>query len=672
VISPRVTRLVRAPDLRALQRAVVSLVPRGADARATAVVVASASAAEALRRTNEDLLIRGDGDAIILPDLVTRNGLYTRLHERLSEVPPLLTEHERDVLLRLAVEDARARGVEAPFRLRPGLLSAMLSFYDELRRRGGTIDTFDRLLHARLEPGSEADRGAARLLAQTAFMAAVFAAFERRVADSSRIDEHALRTMLLSSGGSWYRQVVVTVADQATDPLGLWPADFDLLARMRGLEQLDIVATERVLAAGWHQRLHDVLPGVDEMRVEPSDRQPVLLAPTPSPTAEPPFHFVARDREEEVMGAARWIKERARQAGSDAALRLDRIAVVFQRPLPYLYLARQVFESARVPYQAFDTLPLAAEPFAAALDLVFTAAVEEATRTSLVDLLYSPHWFFADPAEPDRRPGRQEIAALDGMLIDLKYLGGWESLRQLVESADRRGAADGRFAARARRARRALAAAAAVADRLLAWHQSDTASEQITAILQFIAAHERLPPPETAGHERHMRARAAVLGALAGLRDAHARHDDRAVPLAELIATVRRWIERQTFAPRSGTEGVLLLDASAAAHADLDAVRIVGLVETDWPERTPASIFYPAAVLRDLGWPPEAERLIAARARFKDLLLLASGEVSISTFTLEDDSLVVPSPFLEDVAASGLVVHREPPGHTRASSRTRP
>ena len=42
----------------------------------------------------------------------------------------------------------------------------------------------------------------------------------------------------------------------------------------------------------------------------------------------------------------------------------------FQRPLPYLYLARQVFPDAETPYQALDSLPLAAEPFAAALDLV--------------------------------------------------------------------------------------------------------------------------------------------------------------------------------------------------------------------------------------------------------------------------------------------------------------
>ena len=51
---------------------------------------------------------------------------------------------------------------------------------------------------------------------------------------------------------------------------------------------------------------------------------------------------------------------------SDAAL------IVRQR-LPYVYVAREVLRSAGVPCQTFDALPLAAEPYAAALDLVHVA-----------------------------------------------------------------------------------------------------------------------------------------------------------------------------------------------------------------------------------------------------------------------------------------------------------
>jgi len=76
-----------------------------------------------------------------------------------------------------------------------------------------------------------------------------------------------------------------------------------------------------------------------------------------------------------------------RLEAGDEPPRLERTGIVFQRPLPYLYLARQVLGSANVRYQASDALPLAAEPFAAALDLVFAVAAEDASRAALIALL---------------------------------------------------------------------------------------------------------------------------------------------------------------------------------------------------------------------------------------------------------------------------------------------
>ena len=664
MITPRVTRLLRAADLRALQRTISAVIPRGFAARSCAVVVPTRSAAEELRRTLENLTFEpGTNGAFVLPDLVTRGELYVRLHARLADAPPLLSEFEREVLLRLSADEAAAAGAPAPFRLRPGLLAAMLAFYDDLRRRGRSLDSFDRSVRERLEAGSDTDRGAARLLKQTQFLAGAFAAFERRSADSGRIDEHGLRTLLLTEPQPrFYRHVVVGVGDQAADPRGLWPSDFDLLARLPGLERLDVVATERALAAGLHQRLHDALPGLDEARLAPATAPPVLVAPAADPAAaagEVESWFVYRDREEELADLARLVKQRHR-GGAAGRRPLDRLAVVFQRPLPYLYLARQVFGAANIPYQAVDALPLAAEPFAAAIDLIFVAAAEEGTRTSLIELLGSPHWRFVDPGEPSRALERRHVRALDRVLQESKYLGGWDRLTGFAATAGSRSAADSRDAPRWRDAAPALAAAAAIAGELEPLRTAPSASAQLRALLDFVARHERLPQAEEAGSERHLRARAAVLGAIAALGDAHARHDDRPMPIVDLIGTVRRWIEGQTFAPRTGERGVLLIDAPAAAFADVDMVRLVGLVDSDWPERTTATIFYPAALLRELGWPPETERLSGARARFQDLLQLPQDDVSVSTFTLEEDAIVPPSPFLEDVSASGLAVVRPP------------
>jgi RecB family exonuclease len=719
LITPRVTRLIRASDLRIFQEAVVDSIPQGWAARSTAIVVPGRSAAEELRRTIEDRRLSPDwgedrrlspdwgedrrlspdwgedrrlssdsGGALVLPDLVSRGELYGELHVHLPDAPAMLSEFEREVLLRLAADDARDGGAKPPFQLRPGLVAAILSFYDELRRRGRTVDSLDRIVGEKLAAGRESDRGAERLFRQTQFLAATFAAFERRVADSGKIDEHALRALLLSSAPPGrYRHIVVTVADQAAGGRGLWPADFDLLARLPGLERLDVIATERLLATGWHERLHDALPGIEETRLAGVSSPPVLMAPPIDAAAEPTAVFVLRDREEELADAARWIKRRSRDAGSGEKPRLERTGIVFQRPLPYLYLAGQVLGSANIPYQASDALPLAAEPFAAALDLVFAVAAEDASRAALIALLASPHWTQPAAEPTDDTPSRAAIAALDRLLQEVRFLGGWEQLERLSASlganvpvdfvsaevptggpadpptrrpADlptRRpaGSRTTRLWRRAESAMRSALALQPVFERITG---SGNASAQIAAVLEFIAKFERPPLQEFAADERHMRARAAIVGALASLRDAHAIHDDRPLPVAELWATVRRWIEGQTFAPRTGSHGVRLLDAAAAPYAQLDAMRLVGLAESDWPERSTPSIFYPAALLRELGWPADADRLAAERARFDDLLQLPARDISASAFTLEDDALVPPSPFVDNVARAGLEVHR--------------
>ena len=72
---------------------------------------------------------------------------------------------------------------------------------------------------------------------------------------------------------------------------------------------------------------------------------------------------------------------------------------------------------------------------AAALDLLFVAAAEEATRASLVALLSSPHWSFRDPRGGDLAVQRQHVSALDRLLQESKYLGGWDELARFAAVA---------------------------------------------------------------------------------------------------------------------------------------------------------------------------------------------------------------------------------------------
>ena len=167
------------------------------DARACAVLVPSRGAAEALRRTLENILLNAASPALLLPDVITRSQFYEKLHQRLPGAPPVLTAFEREVIFRRAALDAAARGTPAPFRLRPGLIVEILAFYDELRRRDRTVAAFERLMAASLEPSAEIDRGAERLLRLTRFLSAAFEVFEQRIAGTGRIDEHGLRARLI-------------------------------------------------------------------------------------------------------------------------------------------------------------------------------------------------------------------------------------------------------------------------------------------------------------------------------------------------------------------------------------------------------------------------------------------------------------------------------------------
>ena len=643
MITPRVTRLIRTADLRAYQRAIARAVSRDPlRARTQAILVPSRSAAEELRRTLENLLLvqlEGETRGLVLPDILTRDEFYATVRARLPGAPPALTGFEREVILRRCANATHAGGLEPPFNLRAGLIVEILSLYDELRRRHRTVADFHRLMTGSLEPGADYDRGAARLLAQTRFLAATFQAFEAALEGAAAVDEHRVRALALESAVPLYRHVVVTVADQAADRRGLWTSDFDLLARMPHLEAIDVIATEALLETGFHERLHEnIFPGIEDVRFE-SSSGPLPILVVPDNRGEDARAFACRDREEELVEFVRALKQ-----GPGAPRALDRMAIVFQRPLPYLYLARQVFSDGGVPYQALDSLPLAGEPFAAAVDLVFSAVTASFTRGAMVELLRSPHFTFEDDAHPITIA---DVHALDRWLVDQKYLGGVERLSAMAEGT---GHASGR--------ERALQAASMLACELTDAVSASSAAAQIDAFVTFITRHERVVPEDAPWAPRHQRARAAVMTALEMLRAAHVTHDHGALSIAELSSAVRRWIDSQTFSPRLGDEGVTLIDAAAAPYADVDEVRIVGLCESDWPERGGRSIFYPQSLLAQLGWPSDQDRLHAARARFQDLLKLPHRRVSLSTFTLEDDAIVSPSPLLEDIDAVGLPVER--------------
>jgi ATP-dependent helicase/nuclease subunit B len=635
VITPRRTTLTTVPDLRALHRAIADACAATdpADARATVVLVPTRASGSELRRTLERiwLLDAPSARAVVFPDLLTRPDFYRRLAEGRAR---RLSEFEREALLGAAAREAVDAGARPPFRMRPGLVAGMLAFYDTLRRQQRSVADFERLVLDDLAPRAEFDRGAERLLRQTRFLAAAFHAFEARTAASGGLDEHGVRERALAGEAAPVpRRVVVTIGDRVGEPAGgLFPADFDLLARAPGIESIDILATRASLLAGLGERLRGLLPGIDERDREASSDAPALVRPAGS---EGRSCFVNRDREEELREIARRIKRdlRCRPA--------PRVAVVFRRPLPYVYLGRTVFDAARIEHQAADALPLAAEPFAAALDLVFAAVASRFARDPLLQLLRSPHFSCAHDG------GDPSLADLDGLdrgLAESGYLGDAQRLRAFADRAPARTAVAAR-------------AAAAVAAELEPLGRPATLSSHLGRLRSFIRARERAGSGDEATRSRHLRARAAVIRILDGVREAALAHGDPSVVLDDVAPLVRRWLESETFTPARGNAGVHLADAPSARYGDFDDVHLAGVVAGDWPEASARDIFYPSFLLSRLGWPSEADRLAAERAAFRDLLGLARRRVSVSAFLLEDDAIVEPSPLLEEIERTGLSAH---------------
>jgi RecB family exonuclease len=651
VTTPRATRLVRAETLPALQRAVYGLACCGhlADIRRRVVIVPSRAAAAQLRQTLESLHFDQapllHDAALVLPELLTRDDWYRRMHERAGLLEPRLSAIEREVILAGAAREAIETGARPPFGLRPGLVAEMLGLYDALDRHGRSVETFERIVVGELEPRASTDRGAERLLDETRFLVSAFRAFERRVADSGALDEHALRQRLLDPAcRPGFTHIIVTVGDRAADPAGgLFAADVDLMMRLPDVEAIDIVATRGLLASGLEERLDALIPGLEQVEAEAVPAATRLVAPAGEAER---LYFTSRDREEELRSIARRIKESGRRTGPAHAL--DRVAVVFSRPLPYVYLAGTVFESAGVEYQAADALPLAAEPMAAVVDMALAAVESRFSRSAILSLLRSPHLRCEEGAA---RLAPDDIEAFDRGLAEAHYVGDPTVLADLAA----RWAGPGAPAARA---------AAALALALDALGSSGQVSAHTATLLDFLHTRERIDVADAAARVRHLRAREAVMATLDELRRAALAFDDPAVRCDELAATLRRWIEAQTFSPRRGSGGVQAVDAQAARYGVFDTVFIAGLIEGDWPAPSPRNIFYPAFLLAQLGWPAESARLAAARAAFVDLLWLAHQDVSVSTVTLEDDAIVSPSPLLEELPRVMLAVDRVEPSKT--------
>ena len=641
VVTPRQTRLIRTPSLPAFQHAVSQAVRNVGQVEATsrAVLVPTCAAAVHLRRTLTDTGISRS----MIPVLLTRAAWYDWLRERLKPVPRALTAIEREVISGIAARDAVAAGVPPPFELRPGLVSALLAFYDELRRHCRSIDAFEHFVGNDLEPTIEVDSGAQRLLLQTHFLVAAFRAYELRRDNLDGVDEHQLRALLLVSDRlTPMSEVIVTIPDQVAHPFGLYAADFDLLARLPHLEQITLIATDALLDCGYRERLDDMFPGLDEERVKNTERAPVVVVPNMSDDRR---YFVWRDREEELRGIACELQRRV----VDEVLSPGTVAVVVQRPLPYLYLAPSAFDELVDQPQFGDELPLATEPYAAAVDLVFDCVHTDFQRRALVALLCSPHFALESDGHVI---GLRDVWVLDRALRESGFFAGRNQLAERLDHWDG-------TSRMKHNALPALRCALALADELDCLRKLQSTPDHLKVLRLFLVQHASSLDGSVVA-DRTRLVRDVVWNGLQALEKANLSVPDtpEIVDFTQVISAVRRWIEGKTFPsvdPHDVAHGGFhLLDPYAAIYGRFDDLFLAGLVESDWPVRRSRNIFYPTGILAGLGWPNERDRFRNARAAFNDLLGLASARVWLSTFTVESDARTTASTVLDELDKAQL------------------
>jgi len=675
---PPVVRLVEGEDIDAWQRALLVLcLPSRAsgdsptvDLDAPTVIVPNSAAAEQWHRTLERRVLLDEWTApralqdalehevdarprraLTMPRLLTRDQVYDACHRTARidarRLPPL----EREVLMGASARDA-ARVSPPPFLLRPGLVAEMLRFHDHVDRLGHDVGTWLASAIAQLQDEADTDRGAARLLQQSRFLQAAFARLATKVAAADGLDDRALREALHACDRPWGpAHLVIAVGDHHADANGLWPVDLRLLAGAPAARRIDVLATRRV-ANGLFGRLRRLWPDAVDVRI-PRQRPTVTMLEVSSPEHR---WLACRDRNEEVLAYARRVKVRRDRDAAASAL-------VFRRPLPYLYAAQSVLGGAGIPFQSSGTLPLAAEPWAAGLDLLMDAALAGYTRAALVTLLRSPHVRLrrADGTPIDGA----DIAAFDTWLSGHRYLGTLARLDELLNRplpAERGGTSapsqsQGRGQIDIQRGERVARdvgrAACGWLSRMAPFDGAGPGAAHVRALRETWQAAERLPEDDEPEASRTRRTRAALNLLLGQLEAALAAHDPAPVPARDTCILIRRWIEERTFALPRRDDGVQVIDADAAPFGTFDHARIVGLLEGEWPEPSAREIFYPAFMLERLGWAEERTRTAALRARFADLLLLPAQAVGVSVPELDQDAVVRPSSLLDELLAFG-------------------
>ena len=592
------------------------------------VLVPTGAARYWLRVRLEDHLLQNSPLAV-LPRLATMKELLEELAASSFGHVRLADELLREAVLRKVLPYAPP----PPFTVRGGLSHHILDFYDHLQSNhtgeGKAIEGFAK--YALTEFEDPLDAGAVRMTAQTKFLQVSLETYSRKMLDLELADPGSVREALL--------RVPVKIAYQRVIALGpdtLSRADVNFMARLEGLKQFEVFAPKSLTLAVASGKSPATNSLTEERRNEP-----LLLRP--EGTEEPVF--VSRDREETLSSIAKLLKIRAH---ASALPPLEQIAIIVPKPLPYLYLARKVFDDAGIPFQMEDNFPLASEPYVAASDLVLKVVETDARRDTCLNLLRSPFFAFTGVTS-------DAVIALDKLTRQYREPGGsrrWKALYRRKKAPPKQRSLPGIESSTVERhllpALQALNDAVEQLEPLA--DENKNLIDKSKCLIGFLRRYGR--PLDTLDHtkrKRHERARSAFLSILERMIQASQLTGDEPMGFIEFRDRLHRAVESQTFPVLTGGGGVAIVDVRSAGYGRFALVILVGLNEGEWPSRFERNIFYPQWILKKFGWESDHDRLARERATFMELVRSSGREVALFRHQIEDETPTVPSPFLEDI-----------------------
>ena len=560
-IRPMQRRVLRTPDLAGFRRALVDLAFAGDPlaARRRVVIVPTRASAELLRQTIEAAMRRAGRPRRVLPDLVTRDEWIARLHDALPG--RAAAAHARRARgaprARRTGEPPRRRAAGAARRSScgPGLVAAMLDFYDELRRRQRTVRRFARAL---LRPAARRARHRSRQREpdpSDLFSRIHVSRLRARRRRERRLDEHVLcaAPARREQPPLPFDHVVIAVADhpvRSARPLAgrlrsARPAGRRLGARRRRRDRRD--ARRRLSRSRSSRSCPASRSGA---RRDGRRAPPVLVSPAGGGSPGPVF--VSRDREEEVRDVARAIRADARRP-SRGAPRADGASSSSARCRTSIWRSR-CFADAR---RAVSGLRRAA----ARRRAVRRAARSRAGRSREPAARAKRRWRCCDRRCCVRRRRRRRSTGATPprstrVLAERRATGEAATYPAEVDGVLRRPRARDRLEPRrpARGARRPRPWSAMRSRRFA---PADARRQQVGAHRGVPARrHERPPrPPATPGERAApARARGRARRARRSRRRLSASRRSGARPTRTLTAAIHHAIEAQTFTPRRGAD----------------------------------------------------------------------------------------------------------------------